>query len=118
MALVEHLLSPDAARYATAFNFGPAQHDAQLVSWIADRVTAFWRDGARWVRDEPAGAGLHEAGYLTLDSSRARAELNWQPRLNLETALHWLVDWCRAWQSGEDMHAFTLAQIAAYAALL
>ncbi len=118
IALAEQLLSPDPARYATAFNFGPAQNDAQPVSWIADKMTAFWGGGARWVPDEPADASLHEAGYLTLDSSRARAELNWQPRLNLETALHWLVDWYRAWQSGADMHAFTLAQIARYESLL
>jgi CDP-glucose 4,6-dehydratase len=117
IALAEHLLSGNAAHYATAFNFGPPQDDAQPVSWIADRMTAFWGDGA-WVLDQSAGANLHEAGYLTLDSSRAHAELNWEPRLNLETALHWLVDWHRAWQSGQDMHAFTLAQIAAYDRLI
>ena len=118
MALVEHLLSPAAARYATAYNFGPAQNDAQPVSWIADRFTAFWGRDTRWAADEAAGPGLHEAGYLTLDSNRARAELNWQPRLNLDTSLHWLVDWYRAWHSGDDMHAFTLAQIAKYESLV
>jgi hypothetical protein len=29
-----------------------------------------------------------------------------------------LVRWYRAWQSGADMHAFTLSQIDAYEALL
>jgi len=116
IALAEHLLSPDAARYATAFNFGPAEGDAKPVAWIAEKMTAFWGDGARWVLDPDPG--VHEAGYLKLDATRAHAELNWQPRLELETALHWLVDWYRAWQSGDDMHAFTLAQIAAYEKLL
>ena len=62
--------------------------------------------------------GVHEAGYLKLDASRARADLGWTPHLRLETALEWLVQWYRAWQSGADMHAFTLAQIAAYESLL
>jgi CDP-glucose 4,6-dehydratase len=57
---------------------------------------------------------VHEAGYLRLDASRARAELAWHPRLRLKTTLEWLVDWYKAWQSGTEMHEFTLKQIAAY----
>jgi CDP-glucose 4,6-dehydratase len=86
------------------------------VAWIAEKMTGFWGDGAKWVLDpEP---GVHEAGYLKLDASRARADLGWTPRLRLETALEWVVQWTRAWRSGADMHAFTLAQIEAYEALL
>ena len=110
--LAEHLLSADPARYATAFNFGPSDDDAQEVGWIVERMKNFWGGNASWVLDKDPG--LHEAGYLKLDASRARAELHWHPRLRLETTLHWLVDWYKAWQSGEDMHRFTLNQIAAY----
>jgi CDP-glucose 4,6-dehydratase len=109
--LAEHLLTHDP-RYATAFNFGPSDDDAQEVGWIVERMTQFWGGNASWKLDEDPG--VHEAGYLKLDASRARAELAWHPRLQLETTLHWLVDWYKAWQSGEDMHRFTLAQIAAY----
>ncbi len=116
IALAEHLLSADPARYATAYNFGPAESDAQPVQWIAEKMTAFWGDGAKWVLDPDPG--VHEAGYLMLDATKAQHELTWRPRLNLETALEWLVAWYRAWQSGQDMHAFTLAQITAYEALL
>ena len=78
-------------------------------------MVSFWGDGAQWVLDpEP---GVHEAGYLKLDASRARAELGWKPRLRLETALEWLVAWYKAQAAGEDMQALTLAQIAAYEAL-
>lgn len=117
IALAEHLLSPQAARCATAFNFGPAQDDARSVSWIADKMTSLWGNGARWILDDTANSALHEAGYLTLDTSRARAELNWCPRLNLEAALQRLVEWYGAWQAGQDMRAFTLAQIGAYESL-
>ena len=118
LLLAEHLLSPeaaDAARYATAFNFGPADEDAQPVGWIVEQMTNFWGDNASWVLDsEP---GVHEAGYLKLDASRARAELSWRPRLRLKTTLQWLVEWYKAWQAGEDMHRFTLKQIADYEAI-
>jgi CDP-glucose 4,6-dehydratase len=113
--LAEQLLTHDP-KFATAYNFGPHDSDAQPVSWIVDHMTSFWGDGASWVLD--ADPGVHEAGYLKLDASRAKSDLNWTPRLNLETALEWLVQWYRAWQSGADMKAFTLAQIAAYEALL
>lgn len=113
--LAERLLTHNPT-YATAFNFGPAEDDAQPVSWIVEKMTKLWGGNASWVLDPDPG--VHEAGYLKLDASRARAELNWRPRLNLETALEWLVAWYKAAQSGEDMHAFTLAQISAYEALV
>ena len=114
--LAEKLLGPEPERYATAFNFGPSEDDAQPVVWIVDRMTQLWGDGARWVLD--AEPGVHEAGYLKLDASRARAELAWQPQLDLETALHWLVDWYKASQGGAEMHRVTLEQIANYEKLV
>jgi CDP-glucose 4,6-dehydratase len=113
--LAEHLLTHDA-RFASAYNFGPADDDARTVEWIAERMTRFWGDGARWVLDPDPG--VHEAGYLKLDASRARAELGWSPHLNLETALEWLVAWYRANAAKQPMQPFTLQQIAAYEKLI
>ena len=113
--LAEQLLTHNP-KFATAYNFGPSYDDARPVEWIAEKLTGFWGDGAKWVLDPDPG--VHEAGYLKLDASRARADLGWTPHLSLETALKWLVQWYRAWQSGADMNAFTLAQIAAYETLL
>lgn len=108
MLLAEHLLQ-NGGRFATAFNFGPSDDDAQTVGWIVEKMVRFWDEGAAWVCDpEP---GVHEAGYLKLDASRARAELGWSPRLRLEQALTWLVEWYKAHAAGEDMRAKTLAQI-------
>ena len=112
ITLAEKLLSSNAARYATAFNFGPYDDDVQPVKWIVERMTKFWGGKAQWKLAVDPGA--HEASYLKLDASRAHTELDWHPRLRLETALEWLVEWYKAWQSGEDMHTFALAQIAAY----
>ncbi len=114
ITLAEKLLTPgpDAARFATAFNFGPTEDDAQPVGWIVDKMTTFWGDGATWVLDPDPG--VHEAGYLKLDASRARAELNWRPRLRLETALQWLVEWYKASLTDADLQALTYKQIAAY----
>jgi CDP-glucose 4,6-dehydratase len=112
--LAEELYAHDA-KFATAYNFGPAESDAQPVEWIAEKMTRFWGDGARWVLDPDPG--VHEAGYLKLDASKAHTELGWTPQLNLETALEWLVAWYKAWEHGDAMHEFTLQQIAEYEAL-
>ena len=116
IALAEHLCSSNSANYATAYNFGPADDDAREVGWIVEKMVGFWGDGASWVLDPDPG--VHEAGYLKLDASRAKADLAWAPRLNLETTLRWLVEWYRAWQTGHNMHDFTLKQIKQYEALL
>jgi CDP-glucose 4,6-dehydratase len=75
-------------------------------------MAGFWGDGATWVLDDAPSP--HEAGYLKLDSSRARNDLGWTPQLHLSQAIELLVTWYRAWQSTSDMHAFTLNQIEQY----
>jgi CDP-glucose 4,6-dehydratase len=110
--LAGRLLSEHSARYATAYNFGPGEEDARPVAWIADRMAKSWGPQATWVRD--ADPGAHEAGYLKLDASRARAELSWAPKLSLGQALDWTVAWFRAHAAGEDMQAFTQHQIVEY----
>jgi CDP-glucose 4,6-dehydratase len=118
LQLAEHLLLDDrskAATFATAYNFGPAKSDAQPVQWIVETMATLWSPNATWTLDpEP---GPHEAGYLMLDATKARTHLHWHPRLDLETALHWLVDWYKASATGADMQSLTLNQIAAYESL-
>jgi CDP-glucose 4,6-dehydratase len=120
LTLAERLLSPglEAARFATAYNFGPTEDDARSVAWIANRMTRFWGNGASWMLDEDPDSP-HEATYLKLDTSRARHDLHWTPRLRLETALEWLVAWYRQWQASPDsIRHVTLSQIAQYHTLI
>ena len=106
----------EAAQFATAFNFGPWDDDTRPVSWIAEKMRCQWDDGAKWILDPDPG--VHEAGYLKLDASRARADLGWTPHLRLESAIEWIVKWTKAWKTGQDMQAFTMKQIEAYESLL
>ena len=109
--LAEQLIA-GKARCASAYNFGPDDQDAWTVDRIVTKLVGLWGDGASWVRDPDPG--VHEAGFLRLDSSKARSELNWIPRLSIEVALDWTANWYRALSRGDDMHDFTLGQIAAY----
>ena len=113
--LAEKLLTHDP-RFATAYNFGPIEDDAKPVVWIAETMSGLWGDGASWVLDNSPSS--HEAQYLKLDASRARNDLGWAPKLRLNEALRFLVEWYRASQAHSEMHAFTLGQIEEYTSFL
>jgi CDP-glucose 4,6-dehydratase len=102
----------DDAGAATAWNFGPADGEARPVSWIVERLDELWPGGLRWERD--AGEHPHEARYLKVDSSRARARLGWAPRWDLERTLAAVVEWYAALRDGADMRAVSLAQLDAF----
>jgi CDP-glucose 4,6-dehydratase len=110
LALAERLWDDEA--YAQGWNFGPAPEDAKHVRWIADRITDLWPDELTW--DLDPGPHPHEAGFLALDSSKARERLGWAPAWELDTALERIVEWHVAQRDGADMRALTLAQIDAY----
>lgn len=111
LTLAERLVQGGPA-YAEGWNFGPRDEDAQPVSWLVEQLRAMWGTGAAWKVD--GGAHPHEAGYLKLDISKARARLDWHPTLGLSEALRWVVDWSRASRDGADLRAYTLGQIANY----
>ena len=108
--LAERLLAKHA-QFASAFNFGPSD-DPWPVERIASKLVEVWGDGASWIRD--SDPSLHEDHSLRLDASKARTELGWRPRLKIETALEWTVNWYRSWQQGADMQRETQTQIARF----
>jgi CDP-glucose 4,6-dehydratase len=110
LRLVEALWDDPA--HATAFNFGPADEDARPVGWIVDRLAARWPEPLDWAIDP--GPHPHEATFLKLDSSRARARLGWQPIWPLGPTLDSIVEWYLALREGEDVRATTQGQIALF----
>jgi CDP-glucose 4,6-dehydratase len=108
-------LDADAAGFGDAWNFGPADQEAQSVAWIASRIAERWGDGATWFH--ASGDAPHEAAALKVDASRARMRLGWAPRLRLEDALAWTVEWHRRLAAGEAALALTDRQIARYGEL-
>jgi CDP-glucose 4,6-dehydratase len=99
----------ESADYADAWNFGPPEDDARPVGWIVDRLAAAWPERLDWTVDD--GPHPHEARYLKLDSSRARARLGWRPRVGLAATLESIADWHLRLRDGQDMRAVTLDQI-------
>lgn len=99
-------------QHADAWNFGPHDADAKPVRDIVEYLTARWGENARWQLDNSQHP--HEATYLKLDCSKARARLGWHPRWNLAQTLDKIITWYKAAERQDDMRAVSLAQIAEY----
>lgn len=100
--------------FVGGWNFGPHDEDAKPVSWIVDRLTTLWGDGATWELD--GGSHPHEAHYLKLDCSKAKARLGWEPRLTLADTLEWVVEFYQGYYGGQSARQIADNQIQRYQA--
>jgi CDP-glucose 4,6-dehydratase len=108
LVLAEHLYA-DGPRYAESWNFGPPESNSRSVEWIVEYLQSLWGANASWQLDERSQP--HEDTQLRLDSSKARLRLNWQARLELRTALEWVVEWTHAFLASADMRDVSELQI-------
>lgn len=111
LTLIERMFESGAS-FGEAWNFGPADSDAQPVSRIVDTLADMWDGDVKL--DFGEASDLHEAQYLKLDCSKVAAKLGWNTKLQLNDALAWIVDWYLAYQQGDDMRAYTEKEISRY----
>lgn len=97
-----------------ALNFGPSGEEISVRA-VAHAMLIALGVRAVWAPDRTAGP--REAKRLQIDSSAARRVLGWHDRLTSAEAIEWTAAWHKARRSGEDMRAFSLAQIEAHEAL-
>ena len=105
-------LVENGVEYADAWNFGPEDYDAKNVQYIVERICKLWGNGASSKLDN--NLQPHEANYLKLDCSKAKAELNWTPKWNIEIALNSIVEWNKAYINKCNMYDVTSQQIRSY----
>jgi CDP-glucose 4,6-dehydratase len=110
LVLAQALWEDPAA--AVGWNFGPADEEAQPVGRLIERLAELWPDRVTWAVDD--GPHPHEAHYLKLDSSSARARLGWRPLATLDLALATTADWYRELEAGAEMREVTLGQLARF----
>ena len=110
--LLARRLAEEPDKFSTAWNFGPDESSIQPVSWIVKNLYELWGEDLNWERSK--GEQPHENKLLKLDSSKARTLLRWNPRLDLQSTLSWIVDWTKSWKAGKDMAEVTRDQVANY----
>ncbi len=111
LMLAERLFN-DGAAFAEAWNFGPNDEDAKPVFWLVQELSKYWGGNTSW--EIQPGEHPHEANYLKLDISKAKARLGWQPTMSLKQALDLTARWSRQLTTGVDARTITLNQIKSY----
>ena len=102
------------ATLAGAWNFGPLAHERATVRQVVDLARAAWGGGA--VDYATQVEGPHEAGWLALDTSRAQAQLQLQPRWDLEQSVLRTLRWYRAQHEGANARELCLRDLEAWEA--
>jgi CDP-glucose 4,6-dehydratase len=89
--LLSSKMFEDGASYAGAWNFGPEHNSIFTVEEVVKKVIKYWGNGD-WEDisniNEP-----HEAKLLSLDISKARNYLKWEPILNIDETIKFTVEW-------------------------
>lgn len=99
-------------RYSDGWNFGPSAHDCRPVRWIIEKLNEYADESVSWTVDPTAKP--HEAGLLTLDSTKARTTLGWESRWPVEIALRSAVDWYRAYVRNDHARNAVIRDIERY----
>jgi CDP-glucose 4,6-dehydratase len=74
------------------WNFGPDFSEKHSVGDLASKFATLWGvDGTCW--DLKDTNQPHEAGYLLLDSSKARLTLSWKDILEFDDMVKWIFEW-------------------------
>ena len=111
LTLAEKLFSGDK-NYVGAWNFGPRDEDTQTVGWILEEIRQIWNEPVNWEIDQ--GEQPHEARLLKLDSTKAKIELKWLPKLSLVEGLKLTTEWYRGFRDKQDLIELTKNQLEFY----
>jgi CDP-glucose 4,6-dehydratase len=112
--LAERLVDqPDTAE---SYNFGPDHAESASVGAVLKVAQKYYGSGETALGD--GRDGPHEAGYLVLDSSRAKADLGYSPRWRLAETVARTMQWYKALDAGgvardlclNDIHDFSTGQ--------
>lgn len=98
-------------QFSGSYNFGPNDDGCVSTGMLVQRFCDAWK-GVSW--KVQGDGGPHEANFLKLDCSKAKALLGWTPHWDIERAIAETVAWTKGYQSNLDMGELTDSQITSY----
>jgi CDP-glucose 4,6-dehydratase len=101
-------------KYDEAWNFGPNIQSIKNVKEIVNAIVTRWGNG-QWI-DSSDPNEKHEAKLLNLDISKSYFILNWKPKLEINQAINYTVDWYRQSMT-EDAYPLCIKQINDYSSI-
>ena len=117
----EHVLEPlsgylllgqkiyeEPSKYCEGWNFGPNLDSIVSVWKIGEKIIKYYGSGE--LEDKSKKDELHEAKLLALDITKARFNLGWKPRWDIDKAIEKTVEWYKKY-SNEDIYELCIKQI-------
>lgn len=98
----------EPTKYCEGWNFGPRSESITSVWEVATRVIENYGSGE--LKDLSDPKALHEANLLMLDINKARFQLGWEPRMNIDQCVKLTVEWYRKYQH-DDAYILCINQI-------
>ncbi|MEG2515142.1 MAG: CDP-glucose 4,6-dehydratase, partial [Bacteroidaceae bacterium] len=101
----------EPTRYCEGWNFGPRAESITSVWEVASQVVANYGKGE--LKDLSDPNALHEANLLMLDINKAKFQLGWEPRMNINQCIELTTDWYKRYTS-MDGYKLCVEQINKY----
>ena len=98
----------EPTKYCEGWNFGPYAESITPVWEVATQVIENYGNGE--LRDLSNPNALHEAKLLMLDISKAKFQLGWEPRMNINQCIALTVDWYKRYKN-EDIYNLCITHI-------
>lgn len=106
--ILGHKLTENPMKYSGAWNFGPMLNSVVTVWEVGCELVKQYGSGQ--LKDVSLKKGVHEAKFLNLDISKAKFQLGWTPKLKLEKAIQYTVEWYKRYKQ-EDVYYLCVEQI-------
>ena len=88
-------------QFSGSYNIGPADEGCVSNETLIRLFGEYWGDGFSYEIHHDAGEP-HEANFLKLDCSKARATFGWRPKWMISDAIEKTVEWTKAYLNGSQ----------------
>lgn len=95
------------------YNIGPDECDCVSTGELVELFAKKWGEGFSWVNQSEPDAP-HEANFLKLDCSKAKAVFGWHPRWHIDEAIEKTIEWTKVWIQQGDVSSEMNRQIQEY----
>ena len=113
--LLAKLLKDNVSINGEAFNFGPNADQVFSVVEVSEILEKYLLDFT-WKLDSEKSTTLYESKLLALDTTKAKKDLNWSPKLNFDDIIRLTAEWYKNFYAikRENIFNFTIGQIEHY----
>lgn len=111
MVLAEKMWN-EGDKFQGAWNFGPDEESIITVDNLTQSLMKHLGNKVQYVYDK--SIQMHEAQILKLDSSKAKSNLGWKTKLDIDKTIEWTAEWYENFFENENMRQITLNQIERY----